>query len=129
MSTTAFATSGARALGLTSLGIGVAELTMPRQVEDCLGLEHDTTQRGVLQSLGIRELMHGIDLLSADASSTQVASGLWARVAGDVLDTALLGIAATKTKKLNRFLAVAGVVGVIGMLDLYFARQASRGSS
>jgi hypothetical protein len=117
--------SGSRAMGLASIGIGLAELAAPRFVESLLGLEHQPRQRGILQALGVRELMHGIGILTAENGDGQLTSGLWARVAGDVLDTALLGMAATKTKHPGRFAAVAAAVAAIGIADWYLASKAS----
>ena len=46
---------------------------------------------GVLRVLGVREIMHGVNILS----HRDPAPGVWSRVAGDVLDGVLLGVAAT----------------------------------
>src|SRR4051794_38053509 len=89
---------GSKTLGLASLGIGLTELAAPRFVENMLGLDDRQSHRGILQILGVRELMHGIGILTAKHGNGELTSGVWARVAGDVLDTALLGVAATKTK-------------------------------
>ena len=48
-------------------------------------------------------------------------AGLWSRVAGDALDTALLGVAGTMTKRPGSFAAVAALVGGIGLLDALYA--------
>jgi hypothetical protein len=117
--------SGAQVLGLASIGIGLAELAAPRFVESMLGLDHQPRHRGILQVLGVRELMHGIGILTANRVNRELTSGVWARVAGDVLDTALLGVAATKTRHPERFAAVAAAVAAIGIADWYYAREAS----
>jgi hypothetical protein len=112
-------------LGLASIGIGVTELAAPRFVENLLGLEDEPEQRGILQVLGVRELMHGIGLLTATHSNRRPVPSLWARVAGDVLDTALLGVAAMKTKRPASFALVAAAVAAIGIADLYAAKKVS----
>jgi len=117
--------SGSRALGLASVGIGLTELAAPRFVESLLGIDDRQRRRGVLQVLGVRELVHGIGILTAKKRNRQLTSGVWARVAGDVLDTALLGVAATKTRRPVRFAAVAAAVAAIGIADVYFAWKAS----
>jgi hypothetical protein len=117
--------SGSQALGLASLGIGLTELAAPRFVESMLGLDDQQRHRGILQVLGVRELMHGIGILTARNGNGQLTTGLWARVAGDVLDTALLGVAATKTSRPAKFAAVAAAVAAIGVADLYCAWKAS----
>jgi hypothetical protein len=117
--------NGSQALGLASLGIGLTELVAPRYVENMLGIDDRQTHRGILQVLGLRELLHGVGILTAKNGNGQLASGVWARVAGDVLDTALLGVAATKTRHPGRFAAVATAVAGIGVADLYYALKAS----
>ena len=117
--------SGSQVLGLASIGIGLTELAAPHFVEDLLGLEHRPRHRGILQVLGVRELMHGLGILTAKNGDRQLSSSVWARVAGDVLDTALLGVAATKTRRPGSFAAVAAAVAAIGIADLCCAGKAS----
>lgn len=117
---------GARALGWASIGIGLAELVAPKQIQDLLGIEDRPTHRGILRVLGIRELMHGISILSEDQPDTGMAAGVWSRVAGDALDTALLGMAATKTKRPGSFAAVSAAIMGIGAADLYYAQRLTR---
>jgi len=119
-------TIGSRAMGWTSIGIGLAELAAPKQVETLLGLDDTPDQRGVLRVLGVRELMHGVSLL-AGAKSRQLRAGIWSRVAGDALDCALLSAAAAKTRRPALFAAVAGMVLAIGVADVLCAvRQSQR---
>lgn len=115
------AAKGARTLGWASLGIGLAELFATEQVEQMLGLQHDERHHGILRTLGVRELLHGVGILTEEVPNDQLCAGIWARVAGDVLDTALLGVAAKKTTRPGLFAAVAGAVGLIGVMDLYYA--------
>jgi hypothetical protein len=112
-------------LGLTSIAIGLAELTLPQQVENLLGIDDTPQTRGVLQILGVRELSHGVHLLM-DGSTTNLATGVWARVAGDALDNVCLAAAATKTKRLSSFSVVAASVMAIGVLDVITAIRLSR---
>ena len=120
------ADTGARGLGWASIGIGMAELAAPEQVENLLGLEDRPHHRGVVRALGVRELMHGFSLLTAPPRSEAMTASLWSRVAGDVLDTAVLAVAATKTKRPARFAAVAAVVMGIGLLDALHTWQFQR---
>jgi len=117
--------NGSNALALASVGIGLTELTAPRFVESMLGLDDRQTHRGILQVLGVRELLHGIGILTAKHGNGKLTSSLWARVAGDALDSALLGVAATKTRHPGRFAAVAAAVAGIGAADLYIALKAT----
>jgi hypothetical protein len=117
--------SGARALGLASIGIGLTELVAPQYVENMLGIDDRQAHRGILRVLGVRELLHGVGILTAKCDKGQLSTGVWARVAGDVLDSALLGVAATKTKRPGSFAAVAAAVAGIGVADLYYALKAT----
>jgi len=113
------------ALGVASIGIGLTELLAPRFVENMLGIEDRQTNRGILQVLGTREVMHGVGLLTARDSNGQLSGGIWSRVAGDLLDTALLGMAATKTRRPGSFAATSAAVAAIGLADLYYALKSS----
>src|SRR4051794_26043185 len=81
------------ALGVTSLAVGATELLAPRAVQKMMGIQPKYT--GVMRVLGIRECLHGVDLLSHDDPKP----GIYGRCAGDLLDGVLLTAAATKTKK------------------------------
>jgi uncharacterized membrane protein len=110
-------------MGLTSLAIGVAEFAAPEQVQKLMGLEDRPGHRGVLRVLGLRELMHGVGLLAGSRWHRHQTSGLKARVLGDLLDSALLAMAARRTKDPAKFAAVATAVSVIGVLDLLLASR------
>jgi len=116
----------ARALGWASIGIGLAEIAAPNKIQDLLGVPDEPTHRGVLRMLGVRELMHGFSLLTAEKSRGELSPSVWSRVAGDVLDTAVLGVAATKTRSPAKFAAVSAVILGIGLLDWKAARDAQK---
>jgi len=118
-------TEFARGLGWASIAIAAAEIAMPRQVEKLLGIDDTPDTRGTLRALGVRELCQGVCILTEDGPTEQMRSGVWARVAGDVLDTAFLGAAAMKTKKPGLFAAVAASVMAIGVADLLCAKRLS----
>ena len=115
---------GARGLGWASVGIALAELIAPQRVEKLLGLSDRPAYRGILRTLGVRELMHGVSLLTHSRPTKQMAAGLWSRVARDMLDNVLLGMAARKTKRPAVFAAIAASVLVIGALDMLHAARA-----
>ena len=117
---------GARGLGWASIGIGLAELAAPKQVQSLLGIEDRPAHRGILRVLGVRELMHGFGILADTRPTRAMTAGVWSRVAGDALDTALLGVAATKTKHPAKFAAVAAAVMGIGLLDVIYALRLLR---
>src|SRR5579884_3777084 len=105
--------TGARMLGLASIAIGVAEMAAPERVQAMLGLEDDPQRRGVLRVLGVRELCHGFNILT----QAKPTSGVWARVLGDVLDSALLAAAAPSAKNPVKFAATSSGVMAIGAAD------------
>jgi hypothetical protein len=117
-------TAAAEGLGVASLVIGLTEFLLPKKVEEMLGLEDRSTYRGILRVLGIREILHGVGILTGKEHK-HVTTGLWSRVTGDALDTALLGVAATKTKRPMAFAAVSLAVLGIGLADAIYAKRFS----
>jgi hypothetical protein len=53
----------AKGLGLTSLAIGLTEIMAPRKLSRIMGLR-PSENVGVIRALGVREIMHGVDLLA-----------------------------------------------------------------
>jgi len=75
-----------------------------------------------MRLVGVRELAAGVGLMT----KTKPAAWLWARVAGDAMDLALLGTAAlSSSRKGHVASAVSAVVGVT-LADVRAARQTSR---
>ena len=118
-------TERAHGLGWASIGIGLTELLAPKQLQQAMGLDDRPDHRGVLRILGVREVLHGVGILSNDRPSKEMATAVWSRVAGDVLDSALLGVAATKTKKAAAFAAISAAVLAIGVADAVMALKLS----
>jgi hypothetical protein len=110
----------ATALGVVSIAIGLTEIAAPKQLERIMGLSNGQNT-GILRVLGVREIMHGIDLLS----HKDPAPGLWSRVAGDVLDNVLLGMAAMKTKRPGGLMGVAAAVLPVVVADMMLAPRLS----
>lgn len=111
----------ARYLGVASIAVGLTELLAPKKLGKAMGVANAQTT-GILRVLGVREIMHGIDLLSHEDPTP----GLWSRVFGDLLDGALLATAATRTKKPTGFALVAAAVTPIVVADLIFAPRVSK---
>ncbi|MGN6367254.1 MAG: malate dehydrogenase [Phycisphaerae bacterium] len=109
----------ARVLGLASFAIGIAELAAPERLQSMLGLEPTEQRSGILRVLGVRELCHGLDILT----QKQPAKGLWGRVLGDVLDTALFAAAAPQTKDPMSFAANGAALMAIGGADFACASK------
>jgi hypothetical protein len=118
--------NAACALGWTSLAIGLTELLAPSSIQQWMGLDEKRSRRGVLQLLGVREILHGVSLLASGRDADKIRAGLWGRVAGDVLDGALLGAAAMRTKSPTGFAAVAAMVAPVVVADMVYAVEAQR---
>jgi hypothetical protein len=116
---------GAHALGWASIGIGLAEVALTKQVQNLLGLDDRPQRRGILRTLGVRELMHGASILVQNKPDIGMRAGVWSRVAGDALDTALLAKASTRTKKPILFGIVSAMVMCIGVADFLCASKLS----
>lgn len=108
----------ARELGWVSIAIGLTELFATKPVAKLMGIENGQNE-GILRAMGVRELCHGLDILS----HRDPTPGVWSRVAGDALDTGLLGAAAIQTKAPGRFALVAGLVMAIGVADMLVASK------
>jgi uncharacterized membrane protein len=111
-------------LGWLSIGLGVAQLVAPRKVARLVGVDEESeASRLALRAIGLRELACGMGLLSHSRAT------LWAgaRVAGDVVDLALLGSAldARRSNRGRLFAAAAGVAA-IAVVDAAMARAARR---
>lgn len=111
-----------RALAGASFGLGLAELAAPRKVAEVAGVDDTRLSRRVIRALGARECGHGAALL---AGSDKL---VWTRVAGDVLDVALLlaAVAARGRGRRRRGAISAALLGGIGAVDLYAALRAAR---
>ena len=72
------------ALGWFSIALGVSELAMPRTLARAAGLPNSSVP--LLRVLGAREIGQGISILTQPDRSVPV----WSRVAGDVVDLAVL---------------------------------------
>ncbi|GAC1337365.1 MAG: hypothetical protein NVSMB18_02110 [Acetobacteraceae bacterium] len=96
----------ARLLGLASLGMGALELTSGRRLSRDLGVE----QPGAIETFGAREVVTGALALAYPDSPLPV----WGRVAGDVLDLALLASALGSHNR-RRHNAAWAAIGVLGL--------------
>jgi hypothetical protein len=102
----------ARNIALTSLGLGFAELLAPRQVARLIGISEDHER--TLRALGLREIASGLGILQG-----KPALFLWSRVAGDVMDLALLAAAARSGQSNRRRVnAAIAAVSAITLLDV-----------
>ena len=110
-------TSLVHALGWLSVGLGVAGLLAPRSVARAVGANGTALFARIF---GVRELACGVGLLSGRNAE----QWLWARVAGDVMDLALLGgmLADPRGDRARTVGATAAVLGVTAA-DVFAARR------
>jgi hypothetical protein len=107
----------AKGLGWFSIGLGLTEMLAPRWLGEKIGLGEKT---GLLRAFGARETLTGIGVLM----QPQEALGLWGRVAGDVLDVAVLANALRKNEDQRGRLATAlGMVLGVSALDIICAQR------
>lgn len=110
-----------KALGWFSLGLGLAELLAPRALGRFIGAGEDHS--ALLRFCGAREIASGLSLLSERAPASSAIS----RVAGDVMDLALLGAALrSPDAKPARLLAAATTVLGVTAVDMYAASLHTR---
>lgn len=113
------ARAGARALGWLSIAIGAAQLLAPRRVARAAGM-HDHTL--AMRSCGVREIATGMALLNSPRPTTW----LWARVAGDLLDAALLARSMRADASSGATRIALFAVGALALADLALARRLSQ---
>ena len=111
------ARAGARALGWLSIALGAAHLLPPRRVALAAGVPD---RASAMRSVGVREIATGVALLHSERPATW----LWARVAGDVLDAAVLA-RTLRTDGSNATRAALFAVGALVIADLALARRLS----
>jgi uncharacterized membrane protein len=112
----------AHALGWFSIGLGLAELLVPGAVARLCGGSGRHT--GLVRLYGLREIGAGLAIF---AGGRRPVSGMWARVAGDAMDIATLGVAALspRTNKAGVAFALANVAAVTA-LDVHCAQELSK---
>ena len=115
----------ARGLGWFSIGLGLAEVLVPRGIAKVAGVRGNHT--GLIRLFGLREIAHGVGIFM---QGKRPAGAVWSRVAGDALDLAALGAAflSPSSSKGRVAFATANVLGVTA-LDVLCAQQLSRSDS
>ena len=104
-----------KGLGWMSLALGAAALFAGGRIATALGLENKSN---LVRLIGAREVASGIMTLSPDRKT-----GLWSRVAGDVMDVMVVATALDAPpgrQRDNAKLALAAVAG-IAVLDMIAA--------
>lgn len=113
-----------RALGYTSLALGVPTLARPQALARVIGLRPTAGASALLRGVGAQELLAGMGILLRPAGA---AGWLWTRVAGDALHLGLLGRAGDDRRndggKVTR--ATSLVAGAL-LVDVVAAVRAAR---
>jgi hypothetical protein len=108
-----------RALGLASLGLGIAAVVAPEEFAKWLGLDKDAES---VSAFGAREIAAGAGLLSP----VPPGPWLWMRVGGDLMDAFSLRGAVGRENPRRRFaVAATAVLGLIAVADFVLALHAS----
>lgn len=108
--------NAARALGLTGIGLGLAELALPARLSQQLGLRNSRT---LMRAMGAREILSGVGILGRRDPTP----GLWARVVGDAIDLGLLGVAVGRSRNRRKLAGAIALVVAISALDVFYARR------
>ena len=112
----------AQCLGWTSIAIGLTELLATNQLKRTMGVDDpDGRTSAIIRAMGAREIMHGVGILAPKDPTP----GVWARVLGDLLDGALLTLAATRTKRPWGMAAIFAAVTPVVLADMFFAPRLS----
>jgi uncharacterized membrane protein len=108
------------ALAWISLGLGLAQIVAPKHVARWIGLANTRSTRLAVRAIGLREIGCAIGLFTNPRSSSWAS----ARVAGDIMDIALLARALGSNARVPKRTAIAasGVLAV-GLLDADSARK------
>ena len=113
----------ARALGVASIALGAPLVAVPGRAARFVGLTDTPTTRAVARGVGVRELAAAAAILPR----SRPLPGVWARVGGDGMDLALLGLALRSAAANRRRLATAtAAVAGIAALDAVDALRLGR---
>ena len=116
--------SNADFLGYFAIGLGLAEVLAPHAIAKLVGIkEPDAGDRTTMRLMGLREIGSGLAILNSQDPTKAV----WARVAGDALDLALLGkVMSNAENDRGRTLFATANVLAVSALDWITAKQLSR---
>lgn len=115
----------ARGLGWFSLALGAAQVGAPKVVNRLIGVATTDASKDLMRAIGVREFAAGVGILTRG----RPAGFLWARVAGDAMDLALLGNGLTSGSNKGRAgVAAAAVAGVTALDVVAVARRRATGT-
>ena len=107
----------AKGLGIFGIALGLAELLAPAWLGRFIGAGDE--HKRLIQLFGVREIASGVVVLA----SPRPTAGLWARVAGDVLDLAALGAALRGSQQRGRLAGALGAVAGVSALDVFATQR------
>ena len=111
-------------LGWFGIGLGLAELLVPRRLARTIGVSHK--HHRLIRVMGVREIANGLGILIWPSTS----AGIWARVFGDFVDLACLGAAFTSAiANRSRLATTAAAVAGATAVDLLCAQRLTRPAS
>ncbi|MEA2191704.1 MAG: hypothetical protein QOI73_1825 [Solirubrobacteraceae bacterium] len=97
----------AKGLGVFSFALGIPQTLAPGRMNRLIGVKDDPRSRMLMRAVGVRELAAGVGIFS----ERRPTGWIWARVAGDTIDLALLGSALrNRSRSQARTLAATGAV-------------------
>src|ERR1043166_7731434 len=99
-----------RGLGWFSLALGLTEVASPNMLSRTIGIPPKPGTSWLMRAMGVRELLAGAGVLMKPRQPLP----LWARVAGDAIDLALLA-AASRMKKASGMRLAGAMVAVAGV--------------
>jgi uncharacterized membrane protein len=108
----------ARGLGVFSFALGLPQITTPGRMTRLIGVRDDAKSRMWMRAVGAREIAAGAGIFS----KRQPKEWIWARVAGDTMDLALLTSALRskkRSKEPTRTLVATGAVLGAFAADVY----------
>jgi hypothetical protein len=115
----------ANALGWFSIGLGLAQVAIPASVARMAGADPSPDAIRLMRALGLREISSGVGILSGKRTDAWVR----ARVAGDIMDLALLGrvLLSDKSERRNTVVSALAVAGVTALDVLAAAKLGDQG--
>jgi uncharacterized membrane protein len=117
----------ARGLGVFSFALGLPQISAPGRMSRLIGVRDDAKSRMWMRAVGAREIVAGAGIFSKRRPTEWV----WARVAGDTMDLALLTSALRSKKRAKeptRTLVATGAVLGAFAADVYDGVRLARGN-
>lgn len=116
----------AKGLGVFSFVLGIPQTLAPGRVNRLIGVKDDAKGRMLMRAVGVRELAAGVGIFT----DRRPAPWIWARVAGDTMDLALLGSALrNRSRSQARTLAATGAVAGAFAADVIDGIRLTRASN